>query len=236
MAEFALNLEIDPQSLPFIRAAQERIILAKPVGGDSPNVVWQSFDPFGTNTVTWTEEFGLYASDTQLVNGAAIRKISEQLLAEEERYYTFTPGAVFEGPYADPRVGVGQYAAQNSMPVSSYPQLTFGLTQAAKVNNTPVPGRPLNAANVLPNRLVIFSPITRVYVWLESNLASSTVITQILSNVAIVTYSGGITTRDLVYDPNTGMFMPKKPPGKKLADSAAAADEADTILVRPLIW
>ena len=55
MATFTLNLEIDNASLQLIRSAQERIILAKPVGGGSPNVVWQSFDPFGSNSVTWTE-------------------------------------------------------------------------------------------------------------------------------------------------------------------------------------
>lgn len=235
MAEFVLNIEIDSQSLPLIRAAQERIILAKPVSDGSPNVVWQSFDPFGTNTVTWTEQFGLYASDTQVINGAAIRKMSEQLLAEQARYYTFTPGATFEGPFVDPRVGQGQYAAQNAMPNSAYPQLTFGLTQSATINTQPAPGRPLNAVTVLPNRLVNFTPITRVYVWLESNLASSTVITKILSNVAIVTYTGPITKRDLVYDPETGGFVPKSPAGKAVT-SAEAAAELGTTLVRPLIW
>jgi hypothetical protein len=232
MATFTLNLEIDPQSLNLIRAAQERIMLAKPVGGGSPNVIWQSFDPFATNTVTWEEQFGLYASDTLIANGASIRKMSAQEPADEAMYYTFTSGASFEGPYLDPRVGPGQYAAQNSMPNSSYKELTFGLTQAANINGTPVPGNPLNAVSVLPNRFVTFTPITTVYVWLESNQASSTVITQILSNQTITKYSGGITSRDLVYDPNLGQFVPKTPkPGAKMDHL-----DPDFTLVRPGIW
>lgn len=234
MATFTLNLEIDNASLQLIRSAQERIILAKPVGGGSPNVVWQSFDPFGSNSVTWTEEFGLYASDTQVINGASIRKMSSQEPADDASYYTFTPGATFEGPYLDPRVGPGQYAAQNSMPNSQYPVLTFGLTQAATINGAPVKGRPLNAVSVLPNRFVSFTPITTVYVWLESNVTSSTVISNITSNNTIVKYAGAITTRDLVYDPNLGMFAPKAPGGTKAA--AAPLDDEHTTLVRPLIW
>jgi hypothetical protein len=228
MAEFTLNLEIDNQSLNAIRAAQERIILAKPVGGGSPNVIWQSFDPFGLNTVTWTQEYGLYASDARIVNGASILKISEQAPAEEAHYYSFTSGASFEGPYTDARVGPGQYAADNAMPHALYPQLTFGLTQAAVVNTAEVKSQPLNAVSVLPNRFTVFTPITTVYVWLESNLVSSTVITQITSNHTIVRYSGVQYTRDLVYEPNTGVFVPKKP--------STHAAETDVTVVRPLIW
>lgn len=225
MPEFILNLEIDSQSLTLIRAAQERIILAKPVGNDNPNVIWQSFDPFASQSVTWTQQFGLYASEASIVNGASIRKISEQAIAEQAHYYTFTPGASFTGPYTDPSVGPGQYAAENAMPHSSYPQLTFGLTQAATINGTAVAGQPLNAVQVLPQRFVTFTPITTVYVWLEANLVSSTVLTQLRTNHTIVNYSAGQFTRDLVYDPTQGMFVPKKP-----------TPETDVRMVRPLIW
>jgi hypothetical protein len=232
VANFNLSLEIDSASLKLIRAAQERIILAKPVGtGSAPNVVWQSFDPFESNEVTWTEEFGVYASDAVLVAGANIRKMSDQEPADEAHYYTFGAGATFEGPFTDPRVGAGQYGALNAMPNSSYPQLTFGLTQTATINAQTAKGRPLNAVSVLPNRFVTFTPITTVYVWLESNLASSTVITSIVANQTVVKYSGAITTRELVYDPDSGMFIPKRVPGSK-----SNASDPDVTLIRPLIW
>ncbi len=231
MTTFNLNLDIDAQSLPLIRSAQLRIMLAKPVGGSGPlNVIWQSFDPFGSNTVTWDEEFGLYASDTKAENGATIRKMSAQEPAVDENYYSFTAGATFEGPFRDPRVGPGQYAAQNSMPNVSYDSLTFGLTQAANVNGKPVPGNPLNAVTVLPNNFVTFTPITTVFVWLESNQSSATVITNIQTSHTITTFSGGITTRDLVYDPDLGVFVPKKTP------KAGSPDDAGVRIVRPLVW
>jgi hypothetical protein len=162
--------------------------------------------------------------------------MSEIEPADAAHYYSFTAGATFEGPYTDSRVGAGQYAALNQMPNASYPQLTFGLTQSAKVNNQSAKGRPLNAVNVLPNRLAIFEPITTVYVWLESNLVSSTVITQILSNYTVVKYQGQTTTRDLVYDPDSGIFVPKKPSAKVSTNVAVSTSDADTILVRPLVW
>lgn len=234
MAQFELNLEIDAQSLKLIRAAQERIILARPVGGGSPNVVWQSFDPFGSNNVTWQQEFGLYASDTQVVNGVTLRKMSEQKPADEAHYYSFTSGAVFEGPFTDPRLGDGQYGTENAMPNSQYPALTFGLTQVATVNGNVSAANPLNALSVLPNRFVTFTPITTVYVWLESNIASSTVVSQILSNQAIVRYSGAIKSRDLVYDADSGIFVPKGPSG--IAATAEEAEKLDVTLFRPVLW
>ena len=235
MADFTLNMTIDSDSLPLIRAAQERIVLAKPVGGGSPNVVWQSFDPFGNNGVNWTEQFGLYASNTLVINGATIRKMSDQNPAEVERYYSFTSGAVFEGPFTDARVGPGQYAAANAMPNSLYPALTFGLTQVATVNNMVSGANPLNAVSVLPNRFVTFTPITTVYVWLEANIASSTVVTNIVANQAIARYSGSTTDINLVYDPETGMFVPEGPNGRAVTD-AEAAEKLGVSLFRPLLW
>jgi hypothetical protein len=225
MATFTLNLEIDPKSLQVLKDSGQRIILAKPVNDeDRPNVIWQSFDPFQTNDVTWDERFGLYAADADVINGARITKMSNLDLADEAAYYTFTAGASFTGPLGDRNVKSGQYGVLNAMPSNSYASLTFGLTQAATIGGVQITGQPINAAPVPATFFATFTPITTVYAWLESTLTSATVITNIVSKHTIVRYSGSTTVRSLVYDPQTGVFVPAA--SEKLPDS-------ETTLVRP---
>ena len=77
MPDYRLQLLIDPSVLPIIRAAGQRITLAKPVNSDSsPNVVWLSIDPFQSTEVQWSEEYGIYASTTAVQQGASITKLS----------------------------------------------------------------------------------------------------------------------------------------------------------------
>ncbi|MEW6732591.1 MAG: hypothetical protein AB1489_14780 [Acidobacteriota bacterium] len=210
MPEFNLNLLIDPnQDLPLIKAAQLNIILAKPIGGGAPNVAWQSFDPFPDNNVEWTEEYGLYASTTQVNNGARITKMSTTgYPAQSGAYYSFTSNATFNGPITDGNVPpANSYKIVNDMPSSQYPALTFGLMQSASINGVAAQFRPINAQTVLSKLDVTFTPLTTVYVWLQAQLVSETVITSVTSRHTKVTFGGPITSHTLKYDRNTGMFV-----------------------------
>jgi hypothetical protein len=68
MPSFTLLLEIDPKSLQELHEANEKLVLAKaPVvlgeWGSGPTVVWAAFEPFENNSVTWEEEYAIYASN-----------------------------------------------------------------------------------------------------------------------------------------------------------------------------
>jgi hypothetical protein len=115
---------------------------------------------------------------------------------------------VFTGPYADPRVVSPDYGIQNAMPQSAYPQLTFGLSQAAEINGRAAGEMPVNASSVLATRFAILSQAPIVYAWLHSTVASSTVIDRVGSDAVTVDFSSD-DTQTLIYDPELGRFVRK---------------------------
>lgn len=206
MSEFKLNLEIDEDSLRLIRSVKERIILAKPVGNGAPNVIWQSFSPFESNNVSWEENYGLYASTTQVTNGATIRRSSDSPSpAVDAAVYPFDLSATFRTPEADPQIPAGTFATENQF--QELPKLTFGLFQSAVVNGETAE-RPVNAVEVARGRLAQFTPFTTVFIWLQADLQSKTVVTRIASTRTEVRFGGGVDEITLNYNPETGAFSP----------------------------
>ncbi len=209
MAQFTLNLEIDGGVLDLIIAAQENIILAKPVGNGTPNVIWLSLFPFPNTAVTWEEAYGLYAATTEVRKGAVITPSSTSPFpALVQHIYPFIASAQFGPPQLDTKLGSGDYVIRNDMPFSLFPALTFGLHQNAMINGNPTTFQPVNAATVIATREQIFTPSTTVFVWLQSNLVSRTVVERIVSRRAEVTFSDSVTEINLKYNPNSGIFTP----------------------------
>lgn len=209
MPDYSLTLNINNDDLKRIRSGQYNVILAKPVGNGNPNVAWLSFDPLGTNTIKWTELFGLYASTVKLVHGATIDKVSSINPAQDGVAYEFSASATFDPASAGtPEPPKGSYLVENTMPFAAYPSLTMGLTQDATVNGQTHAGNPLNAVEVLSQFDVVFTPFTTVYIWLEANLQSQTVITKITDKAAIATFGGSVTSLSFTFDSAVGMFTP----------------------------
>lgn len=210
MPNYSLTLTIDPTDLNVIKAAGQRITLAKPVGSGDPNVVWLSIDPFQSTSVEWKEDYWIYASTTEVSQGAAINKLSEVTPgpALDAGYYPFTPAATFGVFQNDPSVNSGTFAAVNNMPYNQYPALTFGLSQSAMVNKKPAERKPISAQLVPSQNRIQMTPFTTVYVWLQSQFASETIITKIIGNNAVARFGGGVTDITLKYDPNRGIFVP----------------------------
>jgi len=219
--DFNLKLLIDSDTLPIIRDAGQRITLAKPVNSDSsPSVVWLSIDPFASTDVSWEEQYGIYASTTEVAEGATITKMSETGVgAQDGATYSFTPGAVFNGPNPG-GVPRGTYGAQNDMPSSAYPVLTFGLTQNALVNQVAAQRKPLSATRVLATQFAAITPFTIVYVWLQAQFRSETIITRITGRNTKVRLGGGVNEATLKYNAELGVFVPVNSSGKFEKDSS----------------
>ena len=220
ISSYALNLTIDSNSLSMLRTVGVNIIIAKPVQGQvNPNVAWLAINPFESNTITWQEIYGMYASPAQqLQNGATITRVSQAPQAQEASYYSFDSSATFKGPFTGSDApGIGQYRVNNNMPTTLYPSLTFGLQQAATVGTTSIAPTPLNAQLVPAAFTATFTPLVTVYVWLQANITSGTVITDVTNKATIVTFGGEITSQKLVYNPATGTFIPQATTGEFLA-------------------
>lgn len=228
MPDFTLTLNIDPETLKIIKAAQQRITLAKPVGSGDPNVVWLSIDPFQSTTVEWTEDYWIYASTTQIVEGASISKLSEVTPgpALDAGYYPFTSAAVFNEFVKTNEIPRGTFAANNDMPASSYPFLTFGLSQSALVNKKKAERKPISAQLVLPTQQSKMTPFTNVYIWLQSQFSSETIITKITGKSAVAKFGGGVNEITMAYDLDRGVFVP---------ENNALVDEGIVELRTPLL-
>jgi hypothetical protein len=207
--DFKLNLAISDPDLRTLTSSEMQIVVAKPVGDSEPNVAWLVFQPFMGNTIEWSEEYGIYASITSIQHGAVIAKMSElppKVTDGESYLFGKDQAAVFDP--GDEYCAEGSFRIKNFMAASAYRQLTFGLTQKALINGKEIDATYVNAA-LVPSKLdVVFTPLTKIYVWLQHTCVTGTVITEITSTMTEVNFGNGHSGNSLVYDANKGHFIP----------------------------
>jgi hypothetical protein len=205
MPDYTLILKLTPQQLKTFDA-KTNIIIAKPTKGEAPTVAWQSFQPFEENTVTWEEQYGIYVSSTGITHGAHLTRMSSTAVpAMEQKLYTLEGDAVFSDPPEGTTGSPGAFCAENKF---GEPQaLTFGLFQDAMVNGKPVHGNALSATSVPHANIIQMTPHTTLYIWMESDVSSNTVVTEVDSHQTEATFGGETTEISLAYDDGSGMFI-----------------------------
>lgn len=210
--DYNLHLTIEEQDLRIMKMTGMNITLAKPVGRKSPNVRWQVFDPWESNDVSWEEKYGIYASPLDTYrSGATIRRLSGlEPPVQDGKTYKFQENNTFIQDEDPEHPDTGTYKILNESDEESYPVLTFGLTQEAIIHGKSSDNKFLNASLVMAHHQVLFTPITTVYVWLQADYTSGTVITSISSKATKVEYLGTCTTQSLIYDSSIGMFVQDK--------------------------
>lgn len=213
MTTYSLTLHFDGSVLTNIKAAGQRVAIAKPVGSGGPNVIWLDIDVFPSTTIEWEENYWIYASTDEIVDGATINKMTETDPgpALDGGYYDLQPSSVF-GPYRKNNqilnVPNGTYAMINQMPYDQYNSLTVGLSQTALINKKPEERKPISAQSVLATQHAKMTPFTNLYIWLQSEYTSQTIITEIAGNPTVARFGGSVTDMDLTYDPIHGVFVP----------------------------
>ncbi|EDP95956.1 hypothetical protein U8527_13715 [Kordia algicida OT-1] len=205
MSEFKLNTAFTDEQLRNIYIAGVNVVVAKPTKDGSPNVAWQVFKPMQSNTLSWTEEYGIYASTSEIVSGAKLSQLSNVPVgAIQNKQYTLESNATITGPATGGKPH--SYALENQY--AEKPYMTVGLYQDATVNGTEIAGNAISAVPVLRAHNAVMTPYTTVYIWLESNTISNTVVTNVTSQMTAVKFGGGIDTISLAYDSSTGKFIP----------------------------
>lgn len=189
MSDFELNIQFRSEDVRLIQQADQKVTLLKEVAGSSGQpVTWVTFNPFEGNTVNWTLDFGLYASNTLIQNGATIDKRSTVDPASSGVLYPFADGT-FDNPTGD--AGVNNYGIQNHYDTAQ--QLTFGVAQSVTANGTAFEANPLNAVPVLFNQEAIFTPIEKVTIFLQGKFDNGVILTEV---------QGGALTVDLTNNPS----------------------------------
>lgn len=203
--QFTLNLAFTNNQLDLISKTNSKVIIAKPTSGAQPNVAWQAFDPLNANTLTWEEQYGIYVSTASVTGGAKLIKLSSTgIPAASNKIYTLLENGSISNPDGTGEAGaftlLNKYNKQELM--------TVGLYQDATVNGTAIAGNAISAAGVLLASTATMTPYTTLYVWLQSEVESNTVVTKVTSPMSILKFGGSVTTISTAYDTQSGNFLP----------------------------
>lgn len=208
--EFTLKTAFTNTQLELLYATGTNVIVAKPARGSQPNVAWQVFRPMQANILKWSEEYGVYASTSVVTNGATLSQLSSVPVgAREDMLYTLEPNSIISGPVFGGMPGA--FALMNNF--GEKPYMTVGLYQNANVNGIDMIGNAISAAPVLLQSTALMTPSNTVYIWLQSQVVSNTVVTMVTSPMTKLTFDDRTTEWSVTYDSASGYFVPA--PGKR---------------------
>lgn len=205
MSNFKLNIGFTTQQLQILYATGSNVVIGKSNNGLVPNVAWQVFKPFQANRVEFNNEYGIYVSETKIEKGAILSELSNvpepAVLGE---LYNLEQSGVITGPE---KGGIYDgFAIQNQY--SELPYITTGLYQSAVVNGYSDRKNAISANPLLLQSTAVFEPTNTVYVWLQSNIISNSVVTFITSHLTEVKFENGVDSVNLKYDLSFGIFVP----------------------------
>jgi len=219
---YALNINLTKEQVDLFSLTGSNVVIAKPTQGGPSNVAWQVFRPLEKNEVQWEENYGIYASTRRIENGAVLTQMSQTPYpALDGKIYPFLQSGTFGAP-----AGGGEKGTFSSINEYDKPALTFGLYQSATVNGELVEGNAISAAPVLQGSEVSMTPFTTLFVWLQSQVFSNTVVTKVTSPKTEVVFGGATTEITLGYD-NAGHFIS----GQKTELAKGASVNTDLAMV-----
>ncbi|HEV3321861.1 MAG TPA: hypothetical protein VG147_06660 [Solirubrobacteraceae bacterium] len=209
--KYTLNTSFSQEDLRIMRMVGSNVVVAKPSDDPSqPNVAWVVFHPLESNKLEWEEEYGIYASNTELTNGALITQLSRSAFpAQDGKVYEFTPSGFFGPPSSGGTLGSFTSINAYKDPYTNKGYLTFGLFQDANINSVHAQALPVSAALVPYQQKIVMTPYTTIYLWLQAQVQSSSVLSTITSPMTKVRFGGGVTDISLAYDAESGKFITK---------------------------
>lgn len=207
MSQFNLKIAFTSEQLGILYATGTNVIIAKSSDGRPSSVAWQVFKPMQANTVSWKEEYGIYASTAPIRNGAVLSQLTNTPIGIEKgkQYILQNYGAIsgpHDGGFPNAFIFSNQYAGM--------PYMTAGLYQNALVNGIDVTNNAISATPVLMQSNAIMAPNTTIYIWLQSQVVSNSVVTMVTSPMTELKFGGSVTDISVTYDSASGKFVPAK--------------------------
>lgn len=220
--QFEVNITIDQTGVSNINSSGQTVtlvqsVVADPLATGNLPIAWLAFSPLEENQITWTADYSIYATTTQIQSGATIAMTSQTSGAAQLGWlYTFQNG-IFTGAAGG---GASTYNAQNSMSST----FGMGLAQAAVVNNVNT-FAPLNVSTVMANESASFTPEVQLSIFLSSAINNGSVLSQVAGNAYSFTLSSQSPTINLGFNDTSNTFYP-------LSQSAAFARRLASASVR----
>jgi hypothetical protein len=204
MDSYELKVAFTEEQLTNLYITGSNVIIAKPLVNGPPDVTWQVFKPIQNNTLKWNEEYGMYASTSEVINGSELNQFSSVPVgAVMDKLYTLEPSAVISGPASGGQPN--SFTLLNKY--SDKPYLTMGLFQDATVNGTIISGNALSADYTLLASTAFMTPFTTVYIWLQSQIKSNSIVTVVTSPLTKLRFEGDIKNLSVKYDSSSGEFI-----------------------------
>jgi hypothetical protein len=200
MPTYSLQISIDPANLGQIVAAGQQIAISKQFTGSGTPIIWLSFSPLQSNTVTWQNQYAVYASSTVTQSGTKITQFATTA-AVPGTAYAFDNGAFVVAP-ARSVLNAGQYEVINCTSIT----LTSGLSQAATVNGHDLGLSPLYAGTLLPEEWLDMTPFETVSVFLYQNTESAMCLGTVMGPALQVTFDGTTNAQSITFDYALGGF------------------------------
>ncbi|MBF0624922.1 MAG: hypothetical protein HQL82_08950 [Magnetococcales bacterium] len=206
MATYTLNVGFTNADLQLFYATGTNLIIAKPAqGGSTPNVAWLVVQPMQANQVTWDEQYGVYASTSDMSNGATLTKMSSTgIPAVMGRLYDLSAAGTID--LQPNSAGPNSFTLLNQYQ-SPKNYMTVGLYQNANVNSISILGNAISAVPVITNYTAVMTPFTTVYLWMQSQVKSNSVVTTVTSTTTQVTFGGGVYSANMQYNSSSGSFI-----------------------------
>jgi hypothetical protein len=202
MSGFTLTVLFTATDTQSINAAGLKVTLVK---GSHPSPtqstpLWLQFSPFETNTLTWTDTYGVYASPDPVQQETPITASSTVFVAESGVVYPFS-NHVFEAPQGT--IDPAYYAAHNL----SGETLTFGLLQQAVVNDLLIAPAPVSAQSCPDQAVASFMPTDTISVFLHKEVDTGTVMV-VTESPALTLDMASQPTQSIYYDGNQFVVSP----------------------------
>ncbi|PZQ81597.1 MAG: hypothetical protein DI548_12785, partial [Flavobacterium johnsoniae] len=150
-----------------------------------------------SNTVSWKEEYGIYASTADIKNSAVLRQLSSTPTGIEtgKQYILQSHGAIsgpLNGGYPNTFILSNQYSGKQ--------YIVAGLYQNAIVNENSAIGNAVSATPVLMQSNAFMNPNTTIQIWLQSQVISNSIVTNITSPVTELKFGGSVADISVIYD------------------------------------
>jgi hypothetical protein len=184
MPSYSLEIQFDQAGLQTLQDASQKVSLVKATQPSALPVVWVAFTPEEDNTITWDEEYSVYASTTHIDAGATINT-SSTAPAQGGRTYMFQGG---DFPSSKGGLPLTQYGIFNNDSDPQFAEITAGLAQVANGSGSNRPN-PLNATVVPYNENGLYTPIEKLQVFAAASMNNGLVISEVQGNALLIDFT-----------------------------------------------
>jgi len=217
MTSYALTLQIDAADLPTLQQAGEQIVLVRRLADAGRCVAWAVLALAPSRTVSWNDDYALYASNTPNAIGNLVNVGASTTVIWQCDYRYATTG--FQGPVPDANLGTATVQLINQVPAATAPSILSGLAQSYAVDGAAAgTAQPLNAQTLPAQQIAQFTASQSLWVYLASGLQTGMIVStpvttttmvdtrQVFSAALLLQFSAAAPSQTVRYSSTLGRF------------------------------